>query len=515
MAERGGDRALACPPRPRAAAAPAARRPRRARGPPAGCLRARRATARARRGARAPCVTRASRSSRSRSAARAAASASSAARPSSAGVGPDGTWRDSTSSSCSSASRRCADSWRTPTRCAAPRSVSSASRPPPVSTRLGVGAACEHVVELDLQLGLRAALDRADARPALLGLDLEPCALAGGALRVGRSVARGRFELDRGGRIVRACSLELGADRGSERARRLAAKLQALAAAAQPVERGSRLLARARGIGQLLFGLLALGDEGGDLLVEHAALLGGRDAAALCLRATLGEAHEVERRDRRLQAGDLDAELLGALGRGRLQGKRAQPLLDLVLEVAGALDLDADARELQLGAVLAALEAAEPGRLLDQLAPLLRLRVEHRLDAALRDDRAQAAAEADVGEQLDQVDAADGSLVDEVLPLAAALQAAGDGDLASTAAPATRRRRCRRAGRPRRGRSAGGPPSLRRGRRRASRRAARRGSSSRSPRGSSRRRSTCRSRSARPRPRLPARAGSRPGPRTT
>ena len=64
-----------------------------------------------------------------------------------------------------------------------------------------------------------------------------------------------------------------------------------------------------------------------------------------------------------------------------------------------------DARELQLGAVAAALEAAEPGRLLDQLAPLRRLRVEHRLDAALRDDRAQAAAEADVGEQLDEVDA--------------------------------------------------------------------------------------------------------------
>ena len=89
-----------------------------------------------------------------------------------------------------------------------------------------------------------------------------------------------------------------------------------------------------------------------------------------------------------------------------------------------------DARELQLGAVPAALEAAETGRLLDQLAPLGRLRVEHRLDAALRDHRAQAAAEADVGEQLDEVDAAHRRLVDEVLALAAAVQPARDRDLA-------------------------------------------------------------------------------------
>ena len=77
----------------------------------------------------------------------------------------------------------------------------------------------------------------------------------------------------------------------------------------------------------------------------------------------------------------------------------------------------------------AALEAAEAGRLLDQLAPLGRLRVEHRLDAALRDHRAQAAAEADVGEQLDEVDAAHRRLVDEVLALAAAVQPARDRDL--------------------------------------------------------------------------------------
>ena len=126
---------------------------------------------------------------------------------------------------------------------------------------------------------------------------------------------------------------------------------------------------------------------------------------------------------------DLDAELLGALGRGRLQRERTEALAHLVLEVARALDLSRDAGELELGAVAAALETAEPRGLLDELAPLGRLRREHRLDPALRDDRAQPAAEPDVGQQLDQVDAADRRPVDEVLPLPAPVQPPRDRDL--------------------------------------------------------------------------------------
>ena len=72
-------------------------------------------------------------------------------------------------------------------------------------------------------------------------------------------------------------------------------------------------------------------------------------------------------------AADLAAQLLGPLGRGRLERERPQPLLDLGLEVAGALDVGRDPRELQLGTVPAALEAAETGGLLDELAPLLGL----------------------------------------------------------------------------------------------------------------------------------------------
>ena len=50
---------------------------------------------------------------------------------------------------------------------------------------------------------------------------------------------------------------------------------------------------------------------------------------------------------------DLAAQLLGPLGRGRLERERAQPLAHLVLEVARPLDLRRDAGELQLGAVAA------------------------------------------------------------------------------------------------------------------------------------------------------------------
>ena len=368
-------RARAAPPDPRARAQPRARRrrPRRRRD------RARRATARP-----ARAVPRAAR-----------------AAPRRAAAGPT----------------------RGERRAAGPRRAERAARPrpPPVELRLRLGAPLAAPRRAPSpQRGLRAPLDRSDARPALLRLHLQPRTLGRGRLRGRRSVAGSRLELDRRGRVERAGRLQLGAQRRRERRRRLAPEREPLAAAAQPVERGRRLLARAGRVGQLLLGALALGDQRGDALVERAPLLDARRAPQLCLGAPLGEAREVERRDRRLQASDLDPELLRALGRGRLQRERAQALAHLVLEVARALDLHRDPRELQLGAVAAALEAAETGRLLDQLAPLGRLRVEHRLDAALRDHRAQPAAEADVREQLDEVDAADGRAVDEVLPLAAA-----------------------------------------------------------------------------------------------
>ena len=138
---------------------------------------------------------------------------------------------------------------------------------------------------------------------------------------------------------------------------------------------------------------------------------------------------EIELGDARTQPGDLVHELLCALRRGRLQRKRAQALPHFGLDVARALDLNPDAVQLQLGAVPPALELAEAGGLLDELASLLRLRREYRLDLALADDRVHRAAESDVGEQLDEVGAPDLRLVDEVLALAASVQPPGDRDL--------------------------------------------------------------------------------------
>src|SRR6185503_14857466 len=99
------------------------------------------------------------------------------------------------------------------------------------------------------------------------------------------------------------------------------------------------------------------------------------------------------------------------------------------LEVARAFGLDLDAGELQLGAMAAALELAETGRLLDQRAPLGRLRGEDLLDPALADDGVHLAAQPDVGQQLDDVGPAHVRPVDEVLALPAAVEPACDGEL--------------------------------------------------------------------------------------
>src|SRR5204863_5851787 len=87
------------------------------------------------------------------------------------------------------------------------------------------------------------------------------------------------------------------------------------------------------------------------------------------------------------------------------------------------------ARELQLGPMPARLEPSEAGGLLDQRPPLLRLRREDRLDLSLSDDRVQALAQAEVGEQLDEVEPAHGRAVEQVLALATPVEAARDREL--------------------------------------------------------------------------------------
>ena len=150
---------------------------------------------------------------------------------------------------------------------------------------------------------------------------------------------------------------------------------------------------------------------------------------ALAVFESLAQARQIELRDTRSQRGELTEQLLGALGGSRLERQRPQPLLDLGLDVACALDLDPDARELELGAMLAALEPSEPCGLLQQRAPLLRLRAEDLLDPPLPDDRVHPAAEPEIGEQLDEIDATDGGAIQQVLALSPAMEPAGDGEL--------------------------------------------------------------------------------------
>src|SRR5262249_20087668 len=192
--------------------------------------------------------------------------------------------------------------------------------------------------------------------------------------------------------------------------------------------------ARARRVGELLLSRGAGRQQLLQLGVERAPRGERLDAPALAAGAALPERSKIEGGDRGLEALDLFAELRRALGRGGLERQRPQPLAYLGLEVARPLDLRRDAGELELGAMAAELEAAEPRSLLDERTALGRLRAEDGLDAPLRDDRAKPAAEAHVGEDLDEVDAAHGGTVDEVLALTAAVQAArerawGEGQL--------------------------------------------------------------------------------------
>ena len=132
-----------------------------------------------------------------------------------------------------------------------------------------------------------------------------------------------------------------------------------------------------------------------------------------------------------------------------------------------------DPGELQLGAVAAALEPPEARGLLDERAPLGRLRREDLLDAALADHRVHLAAEAEVGEQLDEIGAPDRARRSRGSgPRRRGSAAARPRSPSTGAAPP--RPRCRRCSSTEQTSAAArGRPSRRRGRPRASRRAAR------------------------------------------
>ena len=214
-----------------------------------------------------------------------------------------------------------------------------------------------------------------------------------------------------------------------EAGRRLAADGQPLARSAEAIEGGERRLASAGRVGQLDLGALALGEDRPEPLLRAPSRERRRRTTLVRLCATGIEGGNVDPRDPRSQAGDLVPELLRALRRRRLERQRPEALAHLVLDVPRALDLRRHARELQLGAVPAAFELAEPCRLLDERSAVLGPRGEDRVDLPLAHDRVHRAAEADVRQELDEVGAANRSAVDEVLTLAPTHEPPHDRDL--------------------------------------------------------------------------------------
>ena len=130
--------------------------------------------------------------------------------PSSAGDGPAGTRRGvGRARRAARPSSRCADSCRTPSRWVAPRSASSASRPPPVScdsvSARRASTSSSSAASADWAVRSIAAM-RAQ-RPS--ASTCEPRALGRRRLGRRRRVARGGLELDRRRRVVGAGRLEL------------------------------------------------------------------------------------------------------------------------------------------------------------------------------------------------------------------------------------------------------------------------------------------------------------------
>ena len=169
-----------------------------------------------------------------------------------------------------------------------------------------------------------------------------------------------------------------------------------------------------------------------------AASRSARAAASSLSRSLRGAARLGERGRQQAQAhlGDLPPQRLGALGRRGLQLERLEPGAQLALDVARALEVGGDARELRLGALPAALELAQPGGLLDEAAALVGPRQQHLVDGALGDDAVQLAPQAGLGQEVAHVEAAHGLAVEQVVAVAGAVEPAHHRELAARHADA-------------------------------------------------------------------------------
>ena len=280
----------------------------------------------------------------SSAAARAVASASFAARSSSAGDGPG---RAAASRAAASSHSSCAASPSTPSRLIARRSAAADSfasfatadsRSAADSARPVSAAARDASASPSRSAAARACPASAGRRRT----SARSCSSA--AARASPSAAsdsrRSRSTSGLGPAAACSARRELGFEPRGERFPRLPAHLQALRRAAKPVERGGGLLAPAGRVRELLLRPPALRQERLELLPRGTTGVLGRGAPSAASSTRSSSAASSVGGDARPEELDLAPELLGALGGRRLQRQRPETLTHLLLEVAGALDLD-------------------------------------------------------------------------------------------------------------------------------------------------------------------------------
>src|SRR5439155_24961198 len=110
------------------------------------------------------------------------------------------------------------------------------------------------------------------------------------------------------------------------------------------------------------------------------------------------------------------------LGRLRLPFQRPEMRTRLAFDVQRPVEVVLGAPKFELSPVPAPPVLAQPGGLLDQDGPVVRLRVDDLLDPALADDRVHLLAKAAVGEDLEDVDQTAAGAVQAVAAFTRAIQ---------------------------------------------------------------------------------------------
>ena len=261
--------------------------------------------------------------------------------------------------------------------------------------------------------------------------------------RLGEGVASG-FELARQrhlgialGRAQLGCQRSQGGatalDRGPQLrlapGDRLGSRTEALVRRPQRRQLPPHGRALAIPLGKPLLDLTAALVRLGQLRLDPVAGLAGRSGRRLRRRQVAAAGREPIAEQPELQLQRLALEPCMGLGRIGLLAQRPQTRASLAFDVERPVEVRAGPLELQLSAAATLAVLAEARRLLDQHAPLARLREHDRLDLPLSDHRVHLTPEAGVGERFGDVGEAAASAVEPVAPVAGAVEPAGHRDL--------------------------------------------------------------------------------------